>query len=356
MGLSHNDWNQVSAFLPELYAQTDAVAFRQTVLAGLLRLIPCEHASYNEIDSRTNAVVMQMQPWVSEVFALAPLLEAHFDEHPQLNHYRQSADRHVYQTTDFLSLRQFRQKGIYQEVYRHLDTEHQLACVLSELGAAEDVGIGLNRKQKKFSDRDRTVLDYLRPHLIRARQNAIAITMAESRVQELTGALDAMTAGLALVDSAGLITWATPTARRWLERYFPLARKHPDQLPEALTRWLHAQQSALAKGTALTKPPVAFTAQQRHATLTVRFQSVPAGATRLIFTEKQDVLAADRARELGLTTRETEVLHWTSEGKNSPEIALLLRISPRTVHKHVEHILAKLGVENRLAAVRQVAG
>jgi hypothetical protein len=101
MRLSHSDWHQVSNFLQELYAQTEAAAFRQTVLTGLLRLIPCEHAGFNEINSRTNAAIIQRQPWVPEVFALAPQLEAHFNEHPQLNHYRQSADRQIYQTTDF---------------------------------------------------------------------------------------------------------------------------------------------------------------------------------------------------------------------------------------------------------------
>ena len=33
-------------------------------------------------------------------------------------------------------------------------------------------------------------------------------------------------------------------------------------------------------------------------------------------------------------------------------IAVILGIRPRTVHKHVERILAKLGVESRMAAMR----
>ena len=355
MRLSHGDWNRVSLFLQDLYAQSEAGAFRQAALTGLRQLIPCEHAGYNEIDSRTNSAVIQMQPWVAEVFTLAPQLEAHFHEHPQLSHYRQSPDRQVYQTTDFCSLREFHQKGIYQEVYRFLDTEHQLTCVLSEFGAAEDVGIGLNRKRKKFSERDRAVLNHLRPHLVRARHNVIAMAAAENRMQALAGTLDTLQAGLALVDSTGHLTWLTPLVGDWLEMYFPQARKSPDRLPETLERWLCAQLQALNQGTALAKAPAAFIAHLGHSTLTVRFQLMTAGVTRLIFTEKQELLAAGQARELGLTPREAEALHWISEGKSNPEIALLLRISPRTVHKHVEHILAKLGVENRLAAVRQVA-
>lgn len=56
-------------------------------------------------------------------------------------------------------------------------------------------------------------------------------------------------------------------------------------------------------------------------------------------------------RELGLTTREAEVLLWIAEGKRDGEIATILGVSRRTVNKHVEHILEKLGAETRTAAV-----
>lgn len=56
----------------------------------------------------------------------------------------------------------------------------------------------------------------------------------------------------------------------------------------------------------------------------------------------------------GLTAREGEVMHWLSRGKTDAEIAALLSISPRTVHKHLEHIYVKLGVETRTAAVMRV--
>ena len=56
------------------------------------------------------------------------------------------------------------------------------------------------------------------------------------------------------------------------------------------------------------------------------------------------------SKELGLTTREGEVLSWLSKGKTNRDIAQILGLSPRTVDKHLEQIYAKLGVENRTAA------
>ncbi len=56
----------------------------------------------------------------------------------------------------------------------------------------------------------------------------------------------------------------------------------------------------------------------------------------------------------GLTQRETEVLHLLAEGRSNAEIGVELGLSPRTVEKHVEHILQKLGVKSRAAATRLV--
>jgi len=52
-----------------------------------------------------------------------------------------------------------------------------------------------------------------------------------------------------------------------------------------------------------------------------------------------------------LTPRETEVLRWLSSGKSDRDIGTILGISPRTVHKHLQRIYEKLGVECRTAAV-----
>jgi DNA-binding CsgD family transcriptional regulator len=50
-----------------------------------------------------------------------------------------------------------------------------------------------------------------------------------------------------------------------------------------------------------------------------------------------------------LTRRELEVAEWIAEGKRNGEIAKIIECSPRTVQKHVQHILEKLHVETRTA-------
>jgi DNA-binding CsgD family transcriptional regulator len=60
------------------------------------------------------------------------------------------------------------------------------------------------------------------------------------------------------------------------------------------------------------------------------------------------------APELHLTAREREVVEWLGAGKTDRDIGEILGISPRTVHKHLQRIYEKLGVETRTAAVMRV--
>jgi DNA-binding NarL/FixJ family response regulator len=56
-----------------------------------------------------------------------------------------------------------------------------------------------------------------------------------------------------------------------------------------------------------------------------------------------------------LTTREVEVLQLLSEGMTLHQVARRLRISPRTVETHVSKTYRKLGVHNRVQALREAA-
>ncbi len=74
--------------------------------------------------------------------------------------------------------------------------------------------------------------------------------------------------------------------------------------------------------------------------------------------ERETLLRANRRHSLaahGLTPRETEVALWLAQGKSNPDIATILATPVRTIEKHVERILRKMGVGNRAAAALAVA-
>jgi len=61
------------------------------------------------------------------------------------------------------------------------------------------------------------------------------------------------------------------------------------------------------------------------------------------------------AGDVGLTCREREILRLVADGLSNTQISDTLTVSRHTVNTHVEHILTKLRVSNRVQAVRIAA-
>ena len=74
-----------------------------------------------------------------------------------------------------------------------------------------------------------------------------------------------------------------------------------------------------------------------------RLESLRAADPQVV-PEPQDL------ERVGLTPREAEVLHWVMKGKQDGAIAGILKISVRTIHQHIAHILRKLQSESRTSA------
>lgn len=77
------------------------------------------------------------------------------------------------------------------------------------------------------------------------------------------------------------------------------------------------------------------------------------GETWLVLCLTDQKHAAEDAIRSLLTRRQQEIMEWIAEGKTSAEAAIILDISPRTVEKHLEAVFQRLGVENRITAVRR---
>lgn len=57
--------------------------------------------------------------------------------------------------------------------------------------------------------------------------------------------------------------------------------------------------------------------------------------------------------DFALTDREAEALTWVAKGKSSTDIAILMKVSERTVNFHINNVIRKLGVATRVqAAIR----
>jgi DNA-binding NarL/FixJ family response regulator len=76
-------------------------------------------------------------------------------------------------------------------------------------------------------------------------------------------------------------------------------------------------------------------------------------AMRALMREHLEATAAgEHGREDPLTPRELEVVKLVAEAHSTEQIAQLLVISPKTVERHRENILAKLGMRDRVELTR----
>jgi DNA-binding CsgD family transcriptional regulator len=91
---------------------------------------------------------------------------------------------------------------------------------------------------------------------------------------------------------------------------------------------------------------------REEAALAARLQPLLCLAARQYVVLEESPGAWDVARDHGLTGREVAVLTLVAQNLTAVAIAHRLGISARTVHKHLEHVYAKLGVADRVTAVQ----
>ncbi|MCP1834292.1 DNA-binding NarL/FixJ family response regulator [Bradyrhizobium sp. USDA 4503] len=191
-------------------------------------------------------------------------------------------------------------------------------------------------------------VDYVtKPIVVEEMLARIRVHLANARMtQSARAALDVSGRYLLAVNSAGALLWATPQAQRLLSDTLADAADN-FALPDPMPQWLEqAQKGGTGKKTATV---ASFPGNEQ-----LRLQYMgKLGPNEFLLRLAKDTsgdMPAEFSSELGLTTREGEVLSWLSKGKTNRDIAQILGLSPRTVDKHLEQIYAKLGVENRTAA------
>jgi DNA-binding NarL/FixJ family response regulator len=157
---------------------------------------------------------------------------------------------------------------------------------------------------------------------IRALRKSLADELA-LRVEAENQLSQSLDRAVLVADATGRIVFASRLADDLLHKHFP--GRVPGALPEKLA--------------------------ERDTLLVRRFAEPGRSDVQMfILEERGDPPGPLALARLGLTPREAEVLFWIAQGKSNPDIAIILGASVRTVHKHVEHIFEKLGVESRNAA------
>ena len=191
-------------------------------------------------------------------------------------------------------------------------------------------------------------VDYVtKPIVIEEMLARIRVHLVNARLtQSARAALDASGRYLLAVNGHGKVVWATPQAQKMLSDNLPSTAGDEFALSEPMLQLLMQTQREKTKSKAKT------VSLPENEQLQLQYMG-KLGPNEFLLRLAKDSSAdtpIEFSKELGLTTREGEVLSWLSKGKTNRDIAQILGLSPRTVDKHLEQIYAKLGVENRTAA------
>jgi DNA-binding NarL/FixJ family response regulator len=191
-------------------------------------------------------------------------------------------------------------------------------------------------------------VDYVtKPIVIEEMLARIRVHLANARLtQSARAALDASGRYLLAVNGQGKIVWATPQAQKMLSENLASGSGEEFALSEPMLQWL----SQMQRGKPKTKSQAAPFPENEQLHLQYMGKLGPNEFLLRLAKDSSSDTPVEFSSELGLTSREGEVLSWLSKGKTNRDIAQILGLSPRTVDKHLEQIYAKLGVENRTAA------
>jgi DNA-binding CsgD family transcriptional regulator len=346
--LSSRDLRLLLDFLHDAYAVRSLDAFPDHVITRLTAIVSSEIVSYNEVNlPRRRSVVRVSLPELLTPEKLR-VFDRHVAEHPLIAHYRRTGDGRALKISDFLTMRQFHGLGLYSELYQPLGVGPQIAVTLPARPPLV-IGFALHRGRRDFSERDRLILDTLRPHLIAAYRNAEAFTDLQRERALARGAMETLGAELVAISWGGRIRGASARARGWLAAYFGGPPRAVDHLPDDLGRWVRSETARAGPADRVPPPRAPLVVEGTGGRLVVRLLAEHEGPG-LLLEERRTVPAAASLKSLGLTRREAEVLAWVAQGKTNAEIAAILGTRPRTVHKHLDHIFDKLGVQNRTSA------
>lgn len=290
--LTIRDVQALQESICEIYVLTFPEGFPDRVLSAVSKLVPCQLATYDEIDLKESRLINAgWPPGAKAAVKDLPAFENYMHEHPFIHLLepkkmqphpfgrqlkQASQNRRILpgeamlgqalKFSDVLLQSQYRSTGLYNEFYRKYDIEYQMVMPLFYAGD-KVAGITLNRKLMDFSEKERLLLRLLHQHLVQAHRNA------------------------ARLSSAG----------------------DGRELPEK--------------------------------TVYIASDYCFAGGVQMNFGEHL-------IEAFGLTCREAEVLFWVSEGKSNADIAAVCSVAVSTVKKHLERIYKKLNVENRTAAAK----
>lgn len=333
-----------SGLVRRLYDVEDAAAVPVAFADLATAAVRCANASYNRIVVDAGGVEVARSRGIRVPSVEEDPLRRHLVRHPMIARFA-AVRGGVWKFSDFLTRAEYHRTDLYNEYYRRSDTQAQIACCVTwERGRF--VMLALNHVGgEDFSEEDRTVIGLLQPHFERAQRIADRWAEAAAGWAAVTAVRPDPGVGVLLLARDLRPLHASPgAARLW---------SGGGSLPVEVREWLAEEARRAATEELAVRPPVPLRVERPEGVYRLEFRPGGERVLPVVLVRWMSRQAAGGGSG-ALTPREEEVLAWVAEGKTNAEIGVILGASKRTVDKHVERVLRKLGVETRAAALRLV--
>ena len=355
--LRDGDIEALNGFLEVMAEPCPVAEFQRRTVESIPRVVPSEVTAWNEVDPSTtmmaNPVIFPTPPdWqMSREAELRQAFAAHAHEHPVLQHQLRTGDGRPHTISDFYTQERFHQTQLYQTHYAFLGTEDQMAIKLPAPYLV--VAITLTRGWQEFTERDRLLMNLMRPQIVQGLRNAQAYDRMSRLLASVEQRLEAVGEGLVLLDRHNAVEYASPNAIQILANW--LGDWQGADLPDSLGEWITDGDGG-RPARRPDAPPWPHILQRDRRQLTVQqVPTVEAGGIALLVTERAlEVDVATVLARLGLTPRQAQVLELAIQGMTNARIAAQLHITTDTVESHMTLALARLGVGSRTAAANLI--
>jgi DNA-binding CsgD family transcriptional regulator len=309
-------------------ARTEA-ELRRRAIEALAELVPADVLTWDRVELATGAIRHEAVPAEAELPGAFEAVVGRAADHPLLAAHA-ARQRPALRLSELVDSGALTHSALYGDLLHAAGIEYQIAIGV-RTGRGEAVVAGFGRTEREFSERDRDVLDVVRPQL----EDALRATQARGRLVRALAA-DPPGTAVILLDQHGEIELSSLDAGRWLAEHFGVA-EHPGWLPGPVAEWL-----ALPP-----RPPLVSERNGRRLTVCL----LPGDPHALLLEEQVASFRTDALDRLGLTARETEVLRTATVMEDEGAIAWELFLSLHAVRERLARLEAKLGVSTAAEAV-----
>ena len=207
------------------------VPFAELVVEALARLVPGEIVGYNERELLSHRLLTAREtPSADPPHEVVDAVTTFCGEYP-LSMLRRRSETRALKISDFVSPRELHRLDYYNHALRPLGIEHQMRLWLSAPpGVARYFYVSRRRADGDFTERDRGLLELLRPFLVVLRERFDAHVADEVNGNGLTNReaeiLAWVARGKTNQEIAALLVVSPHTVRKHLERAFKKLRVH----------------------------------------------------------------------------------------------------------------------------------